>query len=286
MSNHQKQLTWEVYVAPSIPTAVSDRPPGLDRRMWSPISATLIAGAHDAVLVDPLMTTEQAAGLATWVAASGRNLTTVYVTHGHGDHWFGLATILDRFPGARAVAIPAVVEQMRTQMAPEFIASFWNARFPGQIPDHVVAAEALDGTVLDLEGNDLVVIELGHTDTDDTTCLHVPSIGLVVAGDAVYNDVHLYLAESPAPGRRAWLRALDTVESLAPRAIIAGHKRPGRYDDPTIIEETRQYIRDFERIAATTRTALQLYEAMLALHPDRVNPGALWGSARAAKGQP
>src|ERR1700737_1429701 len=133
MSNHQKQLTWEVFVAPSIPTAVSDRPPGLNRRMWSPISATLIRGAHDAGLVDPLMTTEQAAGLATWVTASGKNLTTVYVTHGHGDHWFGLATILDRFPGARAVAIPAVIEQMLRGSTPEFLASFWKSRFPGQI---------------------------------------------------------------------------------------------------------------------------------------------------------
>ncbi|MEV6026632.1 MBL fold metallo-hydrolase [Streptomyces sp. NPDC052036] len=278
------QLSWSVHVAPSIPTEIADLAPDLPRRMWSPITATLVTGERDAVLVDALMTVEQAGRLADWVAASGKNLTTIYVTHGHGDHWFGLGTLLDRFPGARAVATPAVVEQMKNQMAPEFVASFWNKRFPGQIPDTLVAAEPLAGDRLQLEGHDLVVVGLGHTDTDDTTCLHVPSIGLVVAGDAVYNDVHLYLAESPAEGRRAWLNALDTIAALDPEAVVAGHKNPDRPDDPKAIDETRRYIHDFEAVAERTTTTLDLYRGMLELHPDRVNQGALWGSARSAKG--
>jgi glyoxylase-like metal-dependent hydrolase (beta-lactamase superfamily II) len=278
------QLSWSVHVAPSIPTEIADLPPDVPRRMWSPITATLITGERDAVLVDALMTAEQADRLADWVAASGMNLTTVFVTHGHGDHWFGLGTLLERFPGARAVATPAVVEQMKKQMAPEFVASFWDKRFPGQIPDRLVAAEPLAGDRLELEGHDLVVVGLGHTDTDDTTCLHVPSIGLVVAGDAVYNDVHLYLAESPAEGRRAWLDALDTIAALEPEAVVAGHKNPDRPDDPKTIAETRRYIHDFEAVAERTMTTLDLYRGMVELHPGRVNRGALWGSARSAKG--
>ena len=145
-------------------------------------------------------------------------------------------------------------------------------------------AEELTENVIDLEGHNLVVVPLGHTDTDNTTCLHVPSIGLVVAGDAAYNGVHLYLAESNPQTRREWISALDTIESLNPRAVIAGHKRPGNADSPKIIEETRQYIRDFDRLAGTTTTARELYDRMLELYPDRVNPGfALWLSARAVK---
>ena len=145
-------------------------------------------------------------------------------------------------------------------------------------------AEALEGNVIDLEGHELVAVELGHTDTDDTTCLHVPSIGLVVAGDAAYNDVHLYLAESNAQTRREWIDALDKIEGLKPRAVVASHKRPENEDDPRIIEQTRQYIRDFDRLAETTQTAQELYDKMLELHPNRVNPGwALWSSARAVK---
>lgn len=277
-------LDYRVHIAPSIPTEITDIPPDLPRRMWSPTTATLITGERDAVLVDALMTVEQAERLADWVAASGKNLTTIFVTHGHGDHWFGLGSLLERFPQARAVATPAVVEQMKKQMASDFVASFWDRRFPGQIPNRLVGAEPLTGDHLDLEGRDLVVVGLGHTDTDDTTCLHVPSIDLVVAGDAVYNDVHLYLAESLDEGRRSWLDALDTVAALDPQAVVAGHKNPGRPDDPRTIAETRQYIRDFEAVAERTSSTLDLYRGMLQLHPDRVNQGALWGSARSAKG--
>ena len=144
-------------------------------------------------------------------------------------------------------------------------------------------AEELEGNVIQLEGHDLVVVEVGHTDTDHTTCLHVPSVGLVVAGDAAYNDVHLYLAESNVETRREWIAALDTIESLKPRAVIAGHKKPEKSDSPKSIEETRQYIRDFDRLVEMTTTARELYDKMLQLYPDRANPGSLWGSARAAK---
>ncbi len=84
--------------------------------------------------------------------------------------------------------------------------------------DHIVIAKDLKGNVIDLKGHDLVAVELGHTDTDYTACLNVPSVGLVVAGDAVYNDVHLYLAESNAKSHLKWIAALDKIESLNPRA--------------------------------------------------------------------
>jgi glyoxylase-like metal-dependent hydrolase (beta-lactamase superfamily II) len=260
-----------------------DLPPGKEKWMWVPTSATLIYGERDAVLVDAFLTVEQASAVVEWVAASGKNLTTIYITHGHGDHFFGIGALLDRFPNAIAVATPNVLKVMRRQMSPEFVASFWNARYPGQIPEYLVLPEELQGNVIDLEGRELVVVEVGHTDTDYTTCLHVPSVGLVVAGDAAYNDVHLYLAESNAQTRREWITALDTIETLKPRAVIAGHKKGDRDDSPRIIEETRQYIRDFERAASMTATARELYDQMLEIYPDRANPGSLWGSAHVVK---
>jgi glyoxylase-like metal-dependent hydrolase (beta-lactamase superfamily II) len=145
-----------------------------------------------------------------------------------------------------------------------------------------VIADELGGTI-ELEGEELVSVPLGHTDTDNTTCLHVPSIGLVVAGDAVYNDVHVYLAESTADSRKEWLAALDIIESLKPKAVVAGHKRPRAADIPNTVGETRRYIRDFDRIATETQSAQDLYNRMLALYPNRLNPGALWSSARGVK---
>ena len=277
-------LKWEVFVTPGIPIITRDRPAGIRETFFQAMASTLIYGAKDAVLVDAYMTTKQANALADWAASKGKNLTTIYITHGHGDHWFGVGTLLERFPNARVVATPNTVKVMRQNASPEALDSAWKPGFPGQIPDKLVIAEELKGNLIDLEGDELVVVELGHTDTDHTTCLHVPSIELVVAGDAAYNDVHLYLAESNAQKRQEWIAALDRIESLKPRAVVASHKRPENDDNPRIIEETRQYIRDFDRLAKTSKTAQELYDKMLEIYPNRVNPGwALWTSARAVK---
>jgi glyoxylase-like metal-dependent hydrolase (beta-lactamase superfamily II) len=277
-------LKWDVFMTPGIPIVTNDMPPGVKDVYFQAMASTLIHGVRDAVLVDAFMTVKQANDLADWVAASGKNLTTIYITHGHGDHWFGIGTLLERFPNARAVATPDVVKVMRQHASPEVLEKVWKAAFPGQIPNRLMIAEELKENVINLEGHELDAVELGHTDTDYTTCLNVPSIGLVVAGDAAYNDVHPYLAESNAKSRREWISALDKIESLNPQAVIASHKRPGSNDNPQIIEETRQYIHEFDQLAETTASAQELYDKMLELYPNRVNPGwALWSSARAVK---
>src|ERR1700741_5404578 len=225
-------LKWDVFVTPGIPIVMADRPPGVEETFFQAMASTLIYGERDAVLVDVYMTVEQAGALADWVESKGRNLTNIYITHGHGDHWFGIGTLLERFPNATAVATPEVVKVMRQNASPERLSNGWKAAFPGQIPDTLSIAEELKGNVIDLEGQELVAVELGHTDTDHTTCLNVPLIGLVVAGDAAYNDVHLYLAESNAQKRQEWISALDKIESLNPRAVVAAHKRPENDDNP------------------------------------------------------
>src|SRR6202521_3088856 len=135
-------LKWDVLVT-NRQGLTRDLPPGKEQWTWVPTSATLIFGERDAVLVDAFLTVEQAAALVEWVAASGKNLTTIYVTHGHGDHFFGLGALLDRFPKARAVATPDVVKLMRQQASREVLDNFWNAFFPGQIPNRLVIAEEL-----------------------------------------------------------------------------------------------------------------------------------------------
>jgi glyoxylase-like metal-dependent hydrolase (beta-lactamase superfamily II) len=279
-----ESLTWEVFQAPSIPAIAPDVAPGETARPWPSISSTLIAGERDAVLVDTPITVEQTRALVNWLVARGKNLTTIYATHGHGDHFLGASTVLERFPGARFVARPEVIEIMRQQASPESLETFWNPRFPDQISSQIAIAEGLTGDVIRLEGHDLVSVPLGFTDSASTTCLHVPSIRLIVAGDAAYNGNHLHLSESADQWKRQeWIAALDTMESLQPRAVVAGHKRVGNDDSPRIIGETRQYIRDFEHLAMQTTTARALYDEMLKLYPDWINRGALWSSARAVR---
>ncbi|OAF15988.1 MBL fold metallo-hydrolase [Bradyrhizobium neotropicale] len=278
-------LKWDVLTSKR-PGLSRDLPPGKEELTWVANSSTLIHGEKDAVLVDTFLTIEQSQKLVDWVAASGKNLKAIYVTHGHGDHFFGLAPLLARFPEARAVATPGIVTAMREQLSPAWIDNFWRRLFPGEIPDRLLIAEPLEHDGLELEGHRLVPVNAGHTDTAESTCLHVPSVGLLVGGDAVYNGIHPYLGETDRQSRREWIDTLDRLEALQPRAVIAGHKVPENDDDPRIIGETRQYLRDFNRLDETTATARQLYDAMLALYPDRANPGSLWGAANTAKKQP
>jgi len=143
----------------------------------------------------------------------------------------------------------------------------------------------LTATEFAVEGQKLVVIDDGFTDTDHSTSLYVPSIGLVVAGDAVYNGIHPYMAETSEHSRLNWIAALESIEALNPRAVVAGHKNPENSDSPQHIAATQQYIRDFNRLNHETTTTRELYDKMLSLYPDRVNPGSLWGSAKAAKAE-
>jgi len=274
-------LEWKLFIRRRA-SATQGVPPGKDDLKWVANTATLIYGRTDALLVDAFLSDAQTAELADWIAATGKRLSTIYITHAHPDHFFGLKLLRDRFPGARAIAAPQVVDAMRTALAPESVEN-WRRRFPGLVPASLVPAERLEGNEFDLEGNRIVVVDIGHTDTDNTTCLHVPLIGLVIAGDAIYNGTHPYLADPDGQGLLDWLDAIDNIEALKPQAVVVGHGPLDPDNSPRHIRETRSYIQDFVRVDAEAKTARELYDQMLALYPDRINPGSLWGSANAAK---
>ena len=278
-------LTWNV-LSVKRPGLTRDVPPGTEELQWVANSSTLISGERDGVLVDTFLTTDQSRMLVDWVLASGKNLVAIYVTHAHGDHFFGLVPLLERFPRAKAVALPEVVEAMKVHLSPATVDGFFRKLFPGQIPDRLIVAEPIGPTGLKLEGEQLVPVPTGRTDTASSTSLHVPSAGLVIAGDVVYGGIHPYLGETDPGTRLEWIAALDKLEALKPKAVVPGHKVPESADDPINIERTRQYLRDFDRLNEETTTARELYDAMLKLHPRRANPGSLWGGAQRAKSPP
>jgi glyoxylase-like metal-dependent hydrolase (beta-lactamase superfamily II) len=129
------RLKWATFVTPSIPVVAPDIAPGEPARPWPPISSTLISGDRDAVLADSFITHDQARAQADWIASTGKNLTTIFATHGHGDHCFGASVLLERFPTARFVAAPSAVQAMKEQTAPEVVSAFWEPRLPESAPD-------------------------------------------------------------------------------------------------------------------------------------------------------
>ena len=275
-------LAYDVFVLKRS-SLTSDVPPGTESLQWVANTATLIAGSQDAVLVDTFATIDQNRQLVEWLKQSGKNLTTIYLTHAHGDHAFGIKIVLDHFPQARAVATSAVAQTLHAQMNHPGVKVFWETRFLGQIPEPLVVPEALDSDAFTLEGQKLVILDDGFTDTEPSTSLYVPSIGLIVAGDAVYNGTHPFMAETSEDSRLQWIAVLERLADLKPRAVVAGHKDPAYPDSPHQIAATRDYLRDFNRLNHETTTPRELYDQMLSLYPDRVNPGSLWGSAKAAK---
>ena len=271
-------LNVNVFTAPE-KAVVGERPRPFGPPMaWDAMTSTLIFGENDAVLVDTLTTVAEAEALASWVALHHRNLTTIYITHGHIDHYAGLTVLLERFPDARAISTPNSVALMQKQ-TPRL--SSYRKLWPGQLAARITLPEPYDDDAFTLEGHELRIIEQGRTDAVDSTSLHVPSIDLVVAGDVVYNECHMFVGDTTAESREDWTAALDRLAALKPRTAIAGHKKPGAPDTPAAIEATKRYLGDFGRLQESTSSDRELYDAMTELYPDWVShqPWLMFGFA-------
>jgi glyoxylase-like metal-dependent hydrolase (beta-lactamase superfamily II) len=273
-------LTYDVFVNEA-PPQDGVLPNGEPKR-FSPTASTLIYGSRDAVLTDPGMTTDQARALGDWVAAKGRNLTDIFITHGHGDHWFAAGRLSERF-GARVVASAGTIAQMHANAATRPL--LWDKVY-SDIPPAPVTAVTVPDNRFTLEEHDLVIVEVGSTDSDDTTVLHVPDLELVVAGDVIYNGVHMYLAQIVLVGGFApWRAAIDKVEALRPRHIVAGHQNKELdHDAQRTIAETREYLDDAEELLRTENTAVDFFNAKLRRYPNHLGRFVLWVGASVVYG--
>ena len=278
--NPAANLSYDVFV--NDPPPQDGFLPNGEPKRFSPMASTLIYGREDAVLTDPGLTEDQARVLGDWVAGRGRNVTDIFITHGHGDHWFAAGLLAERF-GARVVATAGTIAQMQGGVATRPM--LWDKLYQG-IPPSPITAVTVPGNRFTLEGHDLVMVDVGHADTDDNSVLHVPDLGLVVAGDVIYNGVHMYLAQSVAVGGFGpWRDAIDKVEALEPRHIVAGHQNKQLDDDAKrTIEQTRQYLDDAEELLRTEDTALGYFNAKIERYPDWLGRLILWVTARALYG--
>jgi glyoxylase-like metal-dependent hydrolase (beta-lactamase superfamily II) len=273
-------LTYDVFV--NDPPPQDGVLPNGEPKLFSPTASTLIYGSKDAVLTDPGLTEDQARVLGDWVASKGRNLSDIFITHGHGDHWFAAGVLAERF-GARIVASAGTIEQMRFNAAARPL--LWDKVYTGIPPTPVTAVTVPDNRFA-LEGHELVIVEVGDTDSADTTVLHVPDLELVVAGDVIYNGVHMYLAQSAIVGGFGpWRAAIDKVEALKPRHIVAGHQNKQLDDDAKrTIAETRQYLDDAEELLRTEKTALDFFNAEIERYPNHLGRTVLWAGVRTLYG--
>lgn len=249
---------------------------------FSPTTATLFTGPTEAVLVDAVCLREDVASLGDLVADTGKTLTTIVVTHGHADHYFGIAELLQRFPTTRAVALPSVVADIERTMAEQ--TAQWEILFGDRVVDCTVIPEPLTETTLAVDGARIDVVEVEQADIAPTSIVHVPDAKAVVAGDAVYNEIHPMLGLSSPDRWPLWQNTIDRVEALEPEIVVAGHKRPDSDDRAvqSMLRTTRQYIADFAAAFETASSADELIETMVSAYPGHGNRWTLEFSARQA----
>jgi glyoxylase-like metal-dependent hydrolase (beta-lactamase superfamily II) len=142
---------------------------------------------------------------------------------------------------------------------------------PGQIPDTITMAGPLGADQFELEGLPLHVMETGHTDTVDSTSLHVPVLGLVVSGDPVYNHCHMYVGDTTAESRAEWIAALDKLAALNPAAVVTGHKDPTQGNQPSVLTESRGYLEYYGQLREAGLPEQDLFDAMVNRYPDWVS---------------
>jgi glyoxylase-like metal-dependent hydrolase (beta-lactamase superfamily II) len=262
-------LSVNVFTAPG-KVMVGERPKPFGEALgFDPATSTLIFGEYDAVLVDAMTTMAEAEALADWIALHNRNLETIYITHAHFDHFYGLSVLLNRFPGARATATLEAVSAMQMSFSPQ-VKRLARRLFPGQLATRFVPPEPYEQETFTLEGHELRIIQQGRTDSPDSTSLHVPSIGLIVAGDVVYNQCHMYVGDTTPESRKNWVAALDGLAALKPAMVVAGHKKPGAPDSPSAIQDTKRYLLDFDRLKKTATSDEELFNQMTELYPHWV----------------
>ncbi len=255
---------------------------GSEGKHWSPCALTLVTGETDAVLTDTAHIKSEITELGDIIEQTGKRLTTIYITHGRLDHFLGIGQLIKRFPTARAVSTAAIVADIKSSVAEQ--EAQWQARFADDVDRHAVVPEALDGNVIDLEGQELRVIEVAQGDISPSAVIHIPSIDTVIGGDVVYNRIHMMLALTGPAQWQKWIESIDLVERLGATTIIAGHKQPDASDQDldTILNGSRAYIRDFRDAVAASSNAGDVVETMNAKYPEYGNTTTLEFSAGAA----
>jgi glyoxylase-like metal-dependent hydrolase (beta-lactamase superfamily II) len=275
-------LDFDVFVVDPkpIPSSIPSFEATVGQATWPPSTSTLIRSGDSGLLVDCLITEEEGRSLATWVQTHDCRPEYVYITHPHADHFLGLPEILRSFPDAQPVALAESIPAMKEQTSPGYM-QVWGGFFPGQLTGNPVVPASIAGSTIPIGDSTATLIPVGTTDSDHSSVVHVPGLSLVVSGDVVYNQTHMWLMRSTSNSRESWLRALDAVAALDAQTIVAGHRNPQAADDDARrqIDECRRYIADFEAALARSSSPADLIDQMTAAYPNLANPYTLWVAA-------
>lgn len=245
-----------------------------------PVTSTLISGERDAILIDAQFSTREAQQLLERIQASGKTLTTIFISHGDPDFYFGLDTLTRAYPEAKVLATPETVAYIEKTRAPKL--AYWGPILKDSAPQRTLVPQALQGDSLTLEGQSLQLI--GHDPKH--TSLWIPSIKTVVGGVLTYANIHPWIADAQTvEARQSWLESLDQLEALQPTVLIPGHylgQAKLTLDD---LRFTRDYLLTLEAELPKAKDSQSLIAAMKAQYPALLDASSLELSAKVLKGE-
>jgi glyoxylase-like metal-dependent hydrolase (beta-lactamase superfamily II) len=230
------------------------------------VNSAIVSGEKEAVLIDAQFTLADARKVAAAITASNKRLTTVYVTHWHPDHYFGFVALKEVFPDAKLVALPVTVAEI--QQSWQAKVKQWQPIYKDAIPTEPIVPEPIAGHAIELEGRALEIVGGLQGDDDNNSYVWIPSLGALITGDLVFDDVYPWTAETTPAARQAWAASLDQLASLHPKRVVAGHQKPERGQDAASIQFTKDYLRAYDEALASSKNAAELQAKVKQRYPD------------------
>ena len=245
-----------------------------------PVTSTLISGEREAILVDAQFSTREANELIARIQASGKTLTTIFISHGDPDFYFGLDSLTRAFPKARLLATPQTIAYIEKSREPKL--AYWGPILKDSAPARTLVPEVLQGDHLLLEGQRIELI--GHDPKH--TSLWIPSIQAVVGGVLTYANIHPWIADAQTPqARQSWLKSLDELHALQPKTLVPGHFMGQPTLDLDDLRFTRDYLHSLEAELPKAENSQALIAAMKTRYPQLLDASSLELSAKVLKGE-
>ena len=214
-----------------------------DDQFWT--NSTIIEGDHEVMLVDAQLTRTSAEKVLQEIKATKKPLSTIYITHEHADHFLGLEVFKEAYPKARILANSTVVDRINKVYQEKI--DKWKGILGSGATSNAVAISKYDDSFIRFENSKIEILKDLQGDTDENTMLWLPGQKTLIAGDVLFNDMHLYTAETDMRARERWLNSLKQISELKPTVVIPGHSKVGAPIDATsAVTFTTRYLLIFE----------------------------------------
>lgn len=247
------------------------------------VASVIVSGKTDAVLIDAQFTLADAEKVAQKIKTSGKKLTTIFVSHGDPDFYFGLEVFKKHFPEVTAYASPATIEHIKATAQKKL--EVWGERLGKNITSNVILPQVLKGNSIELEGHKLEII--GLEEFPNKTFVWIPSIKTAVGGINIFGTTfHLWMADAQtAEARKNWISVLDKITAWNPEIVIPAHANSNSPFDITSVNHTKSYIQFYEEALKTNKTSEALIAALKAKYPALTFETALQIGAKVNTGE-